>query len=51
MDAIEVAAENKGTGLGLAISRALAEHQKGSLRVDSEVGRGTTVYLRLPMVR
>ncbi|MCC6468372.1 MAG: PAS domain-containing sensor histidine kinase [Alphaproteobacteria bacterium] len=51
LDAIEVAAENKGTGLGLAISRALAERQHGRLRIDSELGRGTTVHLRLPAVR
>ncbi len=49
MDGIEVAQENKGTGLGLAISRTLAERQKGSLRIESELGIGTTVTLRLPI--
>jgi signal transduction histidine kinase len=48
LDGIEVAQENKGTGLGLAISRALAERQNGTLWIDSEVGAGTTVTLRLP---
>jgi signal transduction histidine kinase/CheY-like chemotaxis protein/HPt (histidine-containing phosphotransfer) domain-containing protein len=34
-----------GTGLGLAICRRIAEAMGGSLRVDSEVGRGSTFHL------
>jgi signal transduction histidine kinase len=39
-----------GAGLGLAIVRDLAQRMGGSVRVDSEVGRGSkfTVELRLP---
>ena len=37
-----------GTGLGLPISRRLAELLRGSLSVTSEIGRGSTFYLRLP---
>jgi two-component system, NtrC family, sensor kinase len=37
----------KGTGLGLAMARGFAEHAGGALRIDSEVGRGTTVTIWL----
>jgi PAS domain S-box-containing protein len=38
----------EGTGLGLPISRRLAELLKGSLEVESEVGKGSTFRLSLP---
>jgi signal transduction histidine kinase len=37
----------RGLGLGLAIARAILEKNKGSLRVASEPGRGTTFTVRL----
>jgi two-component system, OmpR family, sensor histidine kinase VicK len=37
-----------GSGLGLAIARALVEAHGGSLRVESELGKGTTVSFTLP---
>jgi len=37
-----------GTGLGLPVTRKIIEAHAGSLVVESDVGRGTTVIVRLP---
>lgn len=39
-----------GTGLGLAIVKHLVESMQGKVRVESEVGRGTAFFVRLPAV-
>ena len=38
----------KGTGLGLSIVKGLVEVHGGEVRVDSELGRGTTLTFTLP---
>jgi signal transduction histidine kinase len=38
----------KGTGLGLFISRETVQAHGGTLTLDSEVGKGTTVVISLP---
>jgi len=40
----------EGFGLGLPLSKKLTEKLGGSLSLASELGKGTTVTLRLPMV-
>lgn len=44
-------AAEAGTGLGLAIVVSMAELHGGSVDIDSVVGRGTTVTIRLPASR
>ena len=41
--------EGKGTGLGLAICRRVVQEHHGTIQIDSEVGKGTTVRIVLPV--
>jgi two-component system, OmpR family, phosphate regulon sensor histidine kinase PhoR len=43
------ARQTGGTGLGLAIVRHVAEAHGGTVRVDSELGRGSTFTVSLPV--
>jgi signal transduction histidine kinase/CheY-like chemotaxis protein len=44
------AREKGGSGLGLAIARNIVEHHGGQMRVESELGQGSTFYFTLPLV-
>jgi signal transduction histidine kinase len=40
-----------GAGLGLAVSKMLVERHGGTLHIESAIGKGTTVIVRLPTER
>lgn len=46
----EEATKEKGTGLGLMITRSLVEMHGGTLQLDSDIGQGTTITVRMPGV-
>jgi signal transduction histidine kinase len=47
----DVAVREKGTGLGLPIVRGLVEAHGGKVKLDSELGKGTTFTCSFPRER
>lgn len=42
--------KTSGTGLGLAMCKGIAEQAKGKIWFDTEVGKGTTFHVELPVI-
>jgi len=43
--------EEKGSGIGLAICKKIIERHKGTINIESEIGKGTTFRIFLPKVK
>ncbi|MBO1512114.1 ATP-binding sensor histidine kinase [Metabacillus bambusae] len=41
----------KGHGLGLTICKEIIKHHNGEIWAESEIGKGTTFFIQLPVVR
>jgi two-component system NtrC family sensor kinase len=41
---------DKGTGLGLSVSHGIVKHAGGDIKVKSTAGKGTSFFIRLPLL-
>jgi two-component system, NtrC family, sensor kinase len=44
-------ATGKGTGLGLSVSQGIIKKHGGDINVESEIGKGTTVSIQIPVTK
>ncbi|PCJ92696.1 MAG: two-component sensor histidine kinase [Flavobacteriaceae bacterium] len=43
--------EVKGYGLGLSYVKKVVDNHKGRINVESEIGKGTTIFLKIPLTK
>lgn len=43
--------DSGGTGLGLSICYSIVKEHRGSIEVDSRAGVGTSIYVKIPLVK
>lgn len=43
--------KGKGTGLGPAVAYGIIREHKGSIKIDGEIGKGTTFTVYLPLMK
>lgn len=48
---VSLSRQNEGTGIGLALVKSLVEILKGSICVQSEVGKGSVFRIELPLLK
>jgi two-component system NtrC family sensor kinase len=41
---------DKGTGLGLSVSHGIVKHYGGEIDIESTIGKGTSFFVRLPLI-
>ena len=39
-----------GTGLGLSIAKEIIEQNKGTIKINSDLGKGTEVIIKIPTI-
>ncbi|RTE10975.1 hypothetical protein EJQ19_04355 [Paenibacillus whitsoniae] len=44
-----ITTKEQGTGLGFMVSKKIIENHAGTVNVQSEVGKGTVIDIRLPI--
>ncbi len=47
----ERAAQLEGSGLGLSLARGIVKAHGGKIWLESELGKGTTVWVQLPLAQ